>query len=541
MSKQQVSQRFIYKINSERLRRAKWKLDLDLDTARQNDEVISIGDSQMLRWIDEMNGVTDAEEKVKAIRREIRSLRKRENAPGIRHRISALYKELDRLQFKPDYMHLVIDKNKDLVRACKGFLINGVKYVRLLGTSGGVKMSTVVFVSERLASLLRDRIDNGRNRNVPLVPAKLEAYRALTCSGSTPVSMPKGVLVVPDCVTHFKEDVLYLTDENDGEPEMREWNGFDVELTESDGYGLMLPSLARRWSEELKLDYCMSACNTRAAWEKGCVFTFDFIDFAEKIAGSYMVKDAWGNEVDIRNVELILTTSMLKLWNCYDSIEHYLRCCRENHYTFGVAKTAPKVLDKWRATNYQFLQSFDLKDEDIAELIAPTVNEIKDVIAGDYRKALLFMGGMHMKPENVMCQSDLVKAMVFEPKMFDDPYIRQHIKRAINKRIEEAKIGVLDVHGNYSILCGDPFGLCQSVFGLPVTGLLKAGEIYNKYWIDAGASEVACFRAPMSTHSNILKRRIANNDDVNYWYQYITTCTLFNAWDDGCAALNGAD
>lgn len=541
MSKQQVSQRFIFKINSERLRRAKWKLDLDLDTARQNDEVISIGDSQMLRWIDEMNGVVDAEEKVKAIRREIRSLRKKENTPGIRHRISALYKELDKLQFKPDYMHLVIDKNKDLVRACKGFLINGIKYVRLLGTSGGVKMSTVVFVSERLASLLRDRIDNGRNRNVPLVPAKLEAYRALTCSGSIPVSMPKGVLVVPDCVTHFKEDVLYLTDENDGEPEMREWNGFDVELTESDGYGLMLPSLARRWSEELKLDYCVSSVNTRCSWEKGCVFTFDFIDFAEKVAGSYTVKDAWGNEVDIRNVELILTTSMLKLWNCYDSMEHYLRCCEENHYTFGVAKTAPKELDKWRALNYQFIQSFFLSDEDIEELIAPTVNEIKDVIAGDYRKALLFMGGMYMKPENVMYQSDVVRAMMFEPKMFDDPFIRQRIKRAINKRIEEAKIGVLDIHANYSILCGDPFALCQSVFGLPVTGLLKAGEIYNKYWVDAGASEVACFRAPMSTHSNILKRRIANNDDVNYWYQYITTCTLFNAWDDGCAALNGAD
>ncbi len=39
---------------------------------------------------------------------------------------------------------------------------------------------------------------------------------------------------------------------------------------------------------------------------KGMVFTFDFLDFAEKVAGSYMVKDAWGNDVDIRNVELIL-------------------------------------------------------------------------------------------------------------------------------------------------------------------------------------------------------------------------------------------
>jgi len=46
----------------------------------------------------------------------------------------------------------------------------------------------------------------------------------------------------------------------------------------------------------------VSAVNTRFSFEKGVVFTFDFIDFAEKVAGSYIVHDVWGNEVDVRNV-----------------------------------------------------------------------------------------------------------------------------------------------------------------------------------------------------------------------------------------------
>ena len=182
-------------------------------------------------------------------------------------------------------------------------------------------MSTVVFVSERLAPSLRERIDNGRNKEIPLVPAKFEAYRALTCSGSTPVSMPNGILVVPDCETNFKEDVLYITDENDGEPELREVKDYEITLTESDGYGLMLPCLAERWSQELGLNYTAGGMNTRCSFEKGMVFAFDFIDFAERIAGNYIVHDAWGNEVDIRNVELVLTTSMLKLWRSYDSMD----------------------------------------------------------------------------------------------------------------------------------------------------------------------------------------------------------------------------
>lgn len=541
MAKQTVSQRYIFKITTDRLKKAKWDLRVTLADARKNEEIISIGDSQMLRWVDELNGTTNGDERARAIKAEIRAARKLPPSAPIRRKIRRLYEDLDTVQFKQDYMHLVISKDKDLIRACKGFKINGIKYVRLLGTSGGVKNSTVVFVSERLAPQLRERIDNGRNKDIPLVPAKFEAYRALTCSGSTPVSMPHGILVVPDCETHFKEDVLYITDENDGEPEMSLIRDYDYTLTESDGYGLMLPSLAERWSEELKLGYVASAMNTRMSWEKGMVFTFDFVDFAEKMAGSYIVKDVWGTEVDIRNVELILTTSMLKLWSSYDSLDHYLSCCAENKYTFAIPKVSPKRLENRRALNYQFIQPFGLNDEQIDELIQPTIDEIRNVIAGDYRKALVFLAGSRLDERSVMEQNDYVKAIMVEPQMFDDPYVKRKIRGMISKRINDSKIGVIDVHGNYSILCGDPFALCQSIFGLQVTGLLKAGEIYNKYWSDTEAEYVACFRAPMSCANNIRKMRIARGDDVAYWYRFITTCTLTNAWDASTAAWNGAD
>lgn len=543
MAKQQALQKYIFKISTTRLKKAKWDLTLSLSEARRNEEIISLSDSQMLRWIDELNGVTDAEERAKQIKARIRYLRKCESTLQNRKEIKALYAELDQVQFKPDYMHLVVDHKKDLMTACLGFKINGIKYVRLLGTNGGVKMSTIVFVSERLAGELRDRIDNGRNKDVPMIPAKLEAYRALTCSGTTPVSMPRGILVVPDCETKFKEDIIMLNDENSDEPEMTLIKDYEVTLDESDGYGLILPCLAERWSQELKLDYVASGMNTRFSWEKGMVFTFDFIDFAEKVAGGkYLVKDAWGHDVDIRNVEMILTTSMLKLWNCYSSMEHYLSCCEKNHYTFGVPKTCPKELENWRSLNYQFIQSYHLTDDQIDELISPTIQEIEDVVAGDYRKALIFLRGMDLNDDNVeVFNQGLANSMMIDPQTFNDPFVKKKIFQLIERRIKNAKIGVVGVHGNYSILCGDPFALCQSIFSIPVTGLLKAGEIYNKYWLDSGVERVACFRAPMSTHENIAAMNIADSDEMQYWYQYMTTCTMTNAWDTLCQRLNGAD
>lgn len=504
--------------------------------------MISLSDSQILRFIDRLNGIKDADFNAKQIKNDIKSIKKQQNSLQNRRKIKKLYERLDEIQFKPDYMCLVIDKEKDYWRACKGFKINGVKYVRLLGTNGGIKNSTIVFVSERLAPELRRLIDNGRDKTKELVPAKLEAYQALVCSGSVPVSMPKGIAVVPDCITHFKSDVISLNDEAPGEPVMEYVKDMEIELTESDGYGIMLPSLAERWSEELGLDYIVSGLNTRFSFEKGMVFTFDFLDFADKVAGTRVIKDAWGNEVDLGDVELILTTSMLKLWDSYQSCDDYLQNCAENGYTFGITKTCPRELEREHNLNYQFIQSYDLTDEQIDELIAPTIEDIHDILSLDWRKSILFLVGCGLTDKNISCMSaGFAKAIMADQRMMSDPFVRKKIYALIKKRIIDAKIGVIKVHGNYSIICGDPYALCQSIFGLPVTGLLEAGEIYNQYWLDNGAERVVCFRAPMTCHNNIRLMHIAGSDEVRYWYQYMHTCTLLNSWDTAAQALNGAD
>lgn len=511
----------------------------------------------MLRWLDELNGIDDADARALQIKREIRMLRRAEYTAENRKAIKKLYQKLDSIQFKPDYMCLIIDKEKDYWRACEGFYINGIGYKRLLGTNGGIKNSTIVFVSERHIEEIRRRIDNGRDMNQKLVPAKLEAYKALACSASIPVSWPNGILVVHDFETVFHEDTIYLTDENDGEPIMEMHKDTEIHLDGSDGFGLMLPSLAQRWSDELGLDYLMSGCNTRLSFEKGMIFTFDFLDFAEKVAGSYEVVDVWGQKHDIRNIELIFTESMLKLWEGYRSIDHYLDCCRENNYTVCVTKVCPKVLENQRALNYQFIQSYKLSDEDVEELIAPTMQEIRDVLGMEWEKTVLFLAGAGVGQSNLEAMKPgLAKAIMADRRILDDPFVRSSVYQLIRNRINEAKVGVLNVHGNYSILCGDPYALCQSIFGMEVTGILKAGEIYNAYWADNARmkeenlsdsndgicrNELVCFRAPMSVHNNIRRVRVNLSEEAAYWYQYIRTGTILNCWDTITAAMNGSD
>lgn len=538
----------VLKITTTMLKRAKWNLSLTLDEARKSDMAVSLSESQVLRWIDGCNGVQAPQQQIRELRRRIASIRKQEVSTKSRNEIRRLYKEIDEMQFKPDYLLLVVEKIPDYRQACKGFSVNGVKYTRLVGTNGGVKTKTIVFVSERLAPELRRRMDNGRNLSVAHVPAKLEAYRALACSATTPVSMPRGILVVPDCETEFIEDIIEISDCENGEPKLEYVDGATVKLNESDGYGLMCPALAQRWSDELGLGYVSSGFNTRFSFEKGMVFAFDFHRFAAEVADSATVRDIWGNEVSIASIELILTASMLKLWSSYDSCVHYLRCCAENKYDFCISKICPDVLESWRNTNYQFLQSYELSDGDIDELVQPTIDRIRDVIGGDWRKAALFLGvgtskagQSAAKRPSPTAGGAFCTALCIDSRMHSDPFFRDKLLRWIQGEIDDAKIGAVGVHGNYSIVSGDPYCLCQSIFGLPITGLLRAGEIYSQYWADLRVPKAVVMRAPMTCHNNIRVVAVADRPDVRSWYCHMRTCTIINSWDSMAHALNGMD
>lgn len=547
MAKQKSCHKFIYKLNSNRLKKENWDLTLPLSEAMNNkNDIVALNDSQILRWILELNGIENLDQDVLEIKREIKFEKSKPKSKETRDRINKLYDKLYSLQYQKDYFCMIMNSDRDYDKANKGFKINDISYRRLLGTNGGIKKSTITYISDNIIDVINKRIDNGRDMTKPIVPAKLEAYKALTCSGSIPVSKPR-IIVVPDCETKFKEDVIMLNDENEGEPEMSIVKDFEINYCDSDGYGFMSPAYSMLINEELYGEEfhgkTISGVNTRYAWVKGMIFTFDFVKFAElKNNGIYMVKDAWGDWQDVRDADVILTTSMLKLWDSYSSYEEYNRNCEENNYQFSVAKTTPHSLENSRNSNYQFLQDYDFTDEELRQLVQPTIDEIKDVLGNDWNKTLVFLKGMFLNEENIdYVDNDWIKALMIDKRLIDDPFILSKIHRMIKKRIQMAAKGSIKLSGNFSIVSGDLYSLAQSIFGLPITGLLKQGEVYLKYWIDKDVSDIACFRAPMTCHNNIRRRKVVHNPEMDFWYQYDTTGIILNSWDSTCDATNGSD
>lgn len=548
MAKSQKNQTYVLKIHSRYLSKYDWDLSLRLEDVRKDSQmVVSLGSSQVLRWITEIQNRQDDDDIASLLKSEIRAIKKRENSSENKQHIRGLYKKLYETQFQPDYMMLVMDSVGDYRRALKGFQITvdgrTVKYRRLLGTTGSIKKSTIIFVNENIHEELMKRINNGRDMNKEFVAAKLNAYMALTCSASVVVSWPR-IIIVDDAITKFKHDVLLVDDSdlNREEPIVTSQKDYDIEYNVSDGMGFITPEFSAKWSEEINEGSVpLSGYNVRCSYMKGMVFTVDFKKFAEEVAGTYMIKDAYGIERDVRDADILMTTSMFKLWDSYPDYESYYENCMANHYDFSIAKSTPRKLRNVHTTNYQYLQDFNLTDEQIDLLIEPTINHIHDVLGGDWRKMILYLCGSGINDQNLEYIDPMCRAIMANHDLAKDPCIRQKVLRMIQKRIRTAQIGVLDVEGDYAIVGNDPYSLLQSVFGMEITGLLKAGECYHKYWSDRKVEEIVLFRAPMTSHNNVCKLNVVETDEMTKWYEYIETCCIINSWDTTAIRLNGCD
>lgn len=556
MSKQLYSSRYVLKINSSELRLNEWNLKRTLQEARDNEELISLGDSQLLRFIRRLTGMNYTEEDIQKVKKEIKKLKKENNISKNKEKIKEEYEKLDNMLYIKDYIGIVFDNKADFDRATgtKGLTINGIRFKRLLGTTGGIKKNTVMFCSEGIHTELNRLLDNGRNKDIPLVPAKFEAYKSLSASASTPVTQPKGILVIKDGITRIKDKVIRVFDNGYGGFEVEHNVDYEADKDFTDGAGMIKRSLSEQWAIDLGLchknkedilvaDYIPSGFNTRYSFEKGMLGTFEFEEFGRDIAKNYIVKDAWGNDIDIREVEIVLTTNMLKLWNAYDNIEDYMKNCNDNGYEFSVTKVCPKELEEKRNMNYQYLQSYeDMTDEDIDELTLETINEVKSALGDDYRKSILFSRGSYITNSSITKSDyDYMRALMINKNVIEDSFIKGKIYGMIEKRIKDAKKGIISVDGNYSIMFGDLYALCESMFEMEVKGLLKFGEFYSKAWTDKSVKEIVAFRSPMTSHNNIKRMKLVNRDDVSHWFKYMNRVTILNAWDTTTDALNGAD
>jgi len=524
------------------IKNSKFNLNVSIQEAKESEELIAVADNECLRAIRRITNHKFDKTLLRDLLLERKRISRGENSENSRQRISDINAAIDDLLYIPEFISVQFKTTKDYDKLnTNGFVVNGKKYIWLMCGAGHQRTNRAMYVDKSIFDKLNLVLTNGANLK-DMVLAKYNAYYALSSSATYQVRKPR-VCVVADCEIKMAKEVDFVAKES-----ITRCNK-ELVFNLFDGEGLISPEYSRAWAEDVGIyDYIPSAWGVRCAFIKGMCVTFDFHKFAKEVAGNSLVKDLWGNWVDIQNIDLILTQSQFKLWNAYDSWKDYEDNLWINGWSWGISKVSPKIEDEKTCmfTNYQFLQVLNLDDNDIFGLCKQTVDWLKGVSCGDLDKTELYLLGsvannIDAKKAFDSVQDNFLKCLLMDNSLICDNYIKNRIIKSINKKIKESYFGNLIVDGNFMARISDPYALCEHIFGLKINGLLSANEHYSYFWNCRNVKNVVAMRSPLTYKTEAHRLNFKDNENVNDWYKYITSGIIYNVWGVDCLLEAGAD
>lgn len=540
-----LQQFYTLKFSSDRLKKSKFNIDISLDNARKNGEVITINNSELLRALFRYKKIEFSQNELDDLLILSKKLKKAKNTEENQEKLKNTIEKIEKIMFVEDLVSIEF-KNKAHYLAIlkhKGFYINGIRFTPFMASAGMIRRNTAMFINNNIKHPLMDILENGRDEFVPMVAAKFGAYFSLYSSSTLPVSFPR-FAVVPDKEISTIRRVDFVEYQGEDVDDNVIETDYLLKVNAWDGQGLITPRLAKQWSEELELDYTFSCAILRAPFLKGLVTVFDLEKFANEVAKTYKFKDVYGEEQDIRETDLIISESMFKLWSSYKNTDDYTHNCYRNKLGFSVAKVNPKVENSYSRTSYQFLQVLNLNEGDIARLCEPTIEWFRNISGGSAEDMLLYATGeTNFEPKDFKKMDAAVKAILLNPALARDKYIQQKFIKTIEKKKKESYKGSILINANYQFMVGDPYFQACHIFDINELPMLKDREYYSEYWLNKGVTQVAAIRSPIVHHSEFNVLELEDRKDTREWFKHIHSGIIFPANGIGidCAIHGGAD
>lgn len=548
---------YLLKINTSNIIYNDFFIDIDFKTAKEKGLIISLGDNQLLKFIRQINETPFNKDEINSLYMERNELKQLKVSKENSKKIVSIQNKIDELLFVPDLVSLKVDTSKkDYKYICKnGFKVkikinnktHEITYKRLCAGAGQLRRNSSLFVNVDIYDNLEQIMMCGltKNRIGKINLAKFSAYYALYTSATNQIKKPR-VCVIKDFEYTLKnQTVSWILDNSDGSKDI-ENRVIDIEQNAFDGSGIVSVEMAKVWQNDLMLDYIPSSFIIRSAWIKGLVSVFDFKAFASEIANTDKIKDVWGKEHNISDIDVILTTSQFKMWKKYTSWDEYMYYHSRYGHIYGVARTNKKENNFITPLNYQYIQSNNFTEDSIKKLADFSINWIKKIMTGDKLYTMLFLIGNQLEETdyNIIekkLNSYIPKVLMYDDSILNDSYVRKKINQMIDKKVKQIKIGKLFVEGSYDFCIPDLYALCEHAFGMKVCGLLKPKESWNKRWVDKGSSVVSMMRSPLVAPSENQLMNIYSDEKCEKWYKYIKSGMILNIWDTALMRASDAD
>lgn len=449
---------------------------------------------------------------------------------------------------KPKLKTIRVDKVKspdDVRREIyeKGVTIGNTHYVRWIHSSSNARSGVAYFINEELLNSMNNFTDFGLNlkETSEVNIADVEATRGLLMSqkiGLVDIK-PKNILVVKDCESTFTERVMKTS--LDANYLITEEVDDIITNTIFDGQSLMDKSL---FPDEYK-DKGMLLLRHKAF--KSCCFNANVQQWFKDngITDISQLNGIHTPDAKLEDIKLITTESSIK-YKKFGGDNWFLDWCNEitrhkSESEFGIVKyeKPTKYFDgRLVKTNYQILNTIYIEDDDLKELLEPTIDYMKKL---QKDPILMYHHCKQYKDKfNETNESFVYSMLDMNMDYAKTSHYGAKAQYIINKIRGDAKRGKLLVKGNFSTMLSCPIEMLKESIGMfDGTSTLAKGTIVTKSF---GIKKLVVCRNPHICAGNIYIPLNVRNELIEHYVNLSDNIVVVNTINENIMQrLGGAD
>ena len=392
---------------------------------------------------------------------------------------------------------------KYVTRNKQGVITNEdvIHYKMLYRTPGKAKKGSCMFINETLYDIARDFLYMGielPEENSPIV--EMGAYSSLITSsivGRIKIN-PKNILILQDVDAFFETNVVSVETDAYKHCQAIPIDKYKLKNTLFDGQALIDSSIFPEWADGyilLRHHLCKMAsfCTNIQLF---------FKDYYGDQYYTATVKDMFGNEHYVKDIELITTDNAMK-WLKFDvDYDYWCNKVYENNCMFGIVKTAHKSkLGEVQRMSYQMINALDVDIMD--KVVSCSIDYIEKLKTDDD----VFLNYLR---DNTNFSNDyevLIALCEQDRDFLRSEYFRHRKEWIIKSYVLNFKNGKIIQNADNLVIIGSPYAMLLHSVGDDVnkdctfTTENNAIQCYTSRFDND--EYLACFRSPFNSKNNM--------------------------------------
>lgn len=379
-----------------------------------------------------------------------------------------------------------------------------IHYHMLFRSTGKAKKGSCMFICDRLYQRALDFLYMGiklPKYNSPIV--EISAYAPLVSSDiiSRIQIDPKNILILKDVDRTFHTNVISIETDEERHCIAKHLKDYALKNTLFDGQALIDDSIFPDWGNGyilLRHHFCKMAA-----------FHANIQDFFRDYFGedyeTATVKDMFGNDHLVKEIQLITTDNAMKWLKFNQSYEYWCEKVSENRCTFGIVKTAHESkLGDVQRMSYQMVNSLD---EDIMKNVVKESVDYVSRLKQDDQEFLRYLD----QNKNFSNDFEVLIALCRQnPDFIRSSYFRQRKRKIIENYVLNIKSGKLLQNAENLVIVGSPYAMLL----YSATGREESVDQDDTFYPEEGVIQcyterfdsgeyLAFFRSPFNSRNNL--------------------------------------